>query len=191
MEITFQNVNSEETDELLIIKSREGNEECLQVLLNKYRPMVTYLASTFSVSYDEREDLIQEGLIALYFALKVYDFKSASFSTFASLCVKRAIISALRKTAKKGNVPKELIVAENFCEVGLDNNPETSYIARENFNDFSNKIKASLSEFEYTVLTAFLKCSNYAEMCEQLHITRKEADNALQRARRKIKKLTV
>ncbi len=191
MEIVCKNANSEQTDEILVTKARQGDEGALQLLLNKYRPMVTYLASSFSVSSDEKEDLIQEGLIALYFAVKVYDFKSSSFSTFASLCAKRAIISALRKTTKTVLVTKELALAENFCEVGLDNNPETSFINRENYNDFSNKIKAALSDFEYMVLTAFLKYSNYNEMCESLHISRKEADNALQRARRKIKKLTV
>lgn len=191
MEIGCKNANFKQSDEVLVTKSRQGDENALQLLLNKYRPIVTYLASSFSVSSDEKEDLIQEGLIALYFAVKVYDFKSSSFSTFASLCAKRAIISALRKTSKTGLVTKELTLAENFCEVGLDNNPETSYINRENFNDFSNKIKGALSDFEYMVLTAFLKYSNYSEMCESLHISRKEADNALQRARRKIKKLTV
>ncbi len=191
MEKTENQAFLEQTDEYLVARAQSGDEVSLQVLLNKYRPTVSYLASGFSVSADERKDLIQEGLIALYFAVKVYDAKQSSFKTFASLCAKRAIISALRKTTKTGLVTKELALAENFCEVGLDNNPETSFINRESFNDFSNKIKSALSEFEYSVLTAFLKYSNYTEICENLDITRKEADNALQRARRKIKKLTV
>ncbi len=191
MEKSEKQVFFEQCDEYLVQKAQMGDEGSLQVLLNKYRPTVEYLASGFSVSADERKDLIQEGLIALCFAVKVYDAKQSSYKTFATLCAKRAIISALRKTSKTGIVTKELALAENFCEVGLDNNPETSFIDRESFNDFSNKIKLALSDFEYNVLTAFLKYSNYTEICENLGITRKEADNALQRARRKIKKLTV
>ncbi len=189
MILTYQNDFSLISDDIIIREIQSGNEELLSVMFDRYRQTVTFLANKFSSNPWERDDLIQEGLIALYSAIRLYDFSSASFSTFASVCVKRGMISALRHSNKARHIQNDkLISAEDFA-LGLSDNPEATVLDKESVGLFLNEIKQTLSSFEYTVLSRYLLLGNYKEVCDSLEVSRKEVDNALCRARKKIKKI--
>lgn len=189
MLLTYQDDFSDLSDDVIIRDIQEGKEELLSVIFNRYRPVVSLLAKKFSSSPWEHDDLVQEGLIALYSAIRLYDFSSASFSTFASVCIKRGMISALRQSNKARHIPDEKFLTVDELSFTLGDDPETSFINRESFGTFLADIKQTLSSFEYTVLSRYLLLGNYKEVCNSLDISRKEMDNALQRARKKIKKL--
>ena len=172
-----------------IRRVQSGETEYFHFISSRYLPTINYMVSTFDIQSSDREDLIQEGLMALYGAVGVYDFTSASFATFASVCIKRGIISALRSMYKKGNIPQSLITSIDEVSLVYDSDPENTFINKEDFIRFSDKIKLTLSSFEYCVLAAYLKYGNYSEVAQDQNVTVKEVNNALQRARKKIRKI--
>lgn len=189
MNLTYKDDFTGVSDDVILKEIQNGNEELLSVIFDRYRPVVSLLAKKFSSSPWEHDDLVQEGLIALYSAIRLYDFSSASFSTFASVCIKRGMISALRQSNKARHIPNELFLSVEEASVLLEDDPETSFIDKETVSAFLSDIKRTLSSFEYTVLSRYLLLGNYKEACDSLGISRKEMDNALQRARKKIKKI--
>lgn len=181
--------NYAELDDNEIIKRiQNGENELFSVVSKRYTSLISYFISSFNCSKEDREDLMQEGLLALYYAVGVYDFISSSFCTFASVCIRRGLISSIRRISRKKLLPQiELPDIENI-PVG-DFNPEEVFINKENFIHFLDKIKLSLSSFEYSVLTSYLRYTNYGDVAENLSVSVKKVDNALQRVRKKISKI--
>lgn len=178
------------TDAELVERIRSGQEEALSVLLSRYTPMVRYWASRFSDQVHQQDDLMQEGLIALYSAVKVYKPSCASFATFASVCVKRSMVSVYRQAGSKKAVPSAALSAIEEHEASDKADPESFVIGKENFDEFLSRIRQALSPFEYAVLSHYLGCGNYDDVCVKLGIARKEMNNALQRARKKIRAIS-
>ncbi len=183
-------INVSEIDENeLLRKIKKGNTDCFQQLTKHYLPTINYFLSVLNCSENDREDLTQEALMALYSAAGVYDFSSSSFSTFASVCIKRSIISSLRRFSGKKNIPQSVIVALDENTIDSEQNPESTVINKESYIHFSDKIKLSLSSFEYSVLTAYLRYGSYTDIANSLGVSVKDVNNALQRARKKIRKI--
>lgn len=181
--------NGEEIDEnQLIHRIRKGEEELFSLITSSYLPIIYKYVSSLNYSDIDKDDFVQIGLLALYGAVDAYDFKSASFVTFACLCIRRAIISELRYVSSKNQFSKDILSTISDAELWNDNDPESAFIDKESISVLIDKIKLSLSDFEYKVLTAYLKFGNYSKVGEALAITPKEINNALQRARKKIRK---
>ncbi len=179
-----------EIDENEIIrKIKNGDTDCFQLLTKQYLPIINYYISVLNCSDNDREDLTQEALMALYSAVRVYDYSSASFSTFASVCIKRSIISSLRRFSGKRNIPQSLITSLDENIVDDEQNPEIKVIDKESYIHFSDKIKLTLSSFEYSVLIAYLRYGSYTDVADILSVSVKDVNNALHRARKKIRKI--
>lgn len=172
----------------LILRIRNGENVLFSLISSAYLPVINKYVSVLDCSDSDREDFVQIGLLALCGAVDAFDFSSSSFATFASLCIKRAIISELRHISSKKQIPKLALVNIDNADLLDGNDPETLLMDKEDINLLTGKIKLSLSDFEYKVLTAYLKFGSYSEAATALDITVKEVSNALQRARKKIRK---
>lgn len=182
-------------DEELIPLARRDDELAFQQLLDRYAPMVKSRVRAFTRAGLEADDLAQEGMIGLLGAIRVFDQRQASFSTFARLCIDRMLIAAARQAGRQKRIPPECLVAEgpddrpikDFLASGDEDNPESILIAREEAERLRRRADETLSEFEYQVLSAYLSGDRYEEIAQRLASTSKAVDNALQRIRRKMK----
>ncbi len=176
------------TDNQLVEFINGGEYKYLQLLINRYMPYVINSASRFNASGLDTEDFIQEGLMAIFSAVKAYNPEKASFKTFVNLCIDRAMSSALtRAVGNAKHIPQELITPIDDIELADDSDPESIVIERESYNDLAHTIKQDLSQFEYQVLSEFLSGKSYAEIADALDVSVKSIDNALRRIRTKIK----
>lgn len=189
-------VYSSHTDEQLVLLARQGHEEALTALLVKYTPLVKARVSAFRVAGLEQEDLVQEGMLGLLGAIRVFDSRQASFSTFARLCVDRMLITAVRASKRQKQIPQNQLVdigaaddhnlSDKLSSSDMQN-PEAIVIAQEEAERFRQKASKSLSQMEYQVLCAYLADSNYEEIARRLEMSAKSVDNALQRIRHKLR----
>ena len=171
----------------LIYKIRSGRKDLFSIISSAYIPLINHYISALNCSETDREDFLQVGLLALSGCVDLYDFNSASFSTFVGVCVKRALLSELRRVSAKKQIPPSAFVDDEGFELCDFFDPEASYIDKENAEILAKKIKEHLSALEYKVLTSYLMFGSYSAVAQALSITNKEVNNALQRARKKIK----
>ncbi len=179
------------TDEELVKVIKSGNDDVLHILVTRYAPVIKSKAKEFSAFYDiDIDDLMQEGLIALYSAVKVYKNEVSLFSTFASVCVKRGMLSFCRSQNRKKDIPREkLIYADYDIEIAEVKSPEAILIEKEESYILTEDIKKILSSLEYKVLIAFIEFNSYEKIANHLAIPVKSVNNTLCRVRRKIKEL--
>lgn len=190
-------------DEQVVQLAREGDDIALEFLINKYRNFVRAKARSYFLIGADREDIIQEGMIGLYKAVR--DFrpdKLASFRAFAELCITRQIITAIKTATRQKHMPLNSYVSlnkpiydEESDRTLLDvlsgarvSDPEELVINRENFADIEAKMGEFLSELEWKVLVFYLEGRSYQEIAEDLHRHVKSIDNALQRVKRKLER---
>lgn len=190
------------TDEELIIRARDGEEEIIEYLMDKYKNLVRSKASTMFILGADREDLIQEGMIGLFKAVRDYDSgRDASFYTFAELCISRQMYTALQASGRKKHSPLNTYVSiyqghdeEEGTELieALENhrerNPEEIFIDKENVADIEKIIENDLSSFEKQVLELSMTGMGYVEIAKLLGKDVKSTDNALSRVKTKIRK---
>lgn len=194
----------EMTDEELIRLLRAGENEISDYMCNKYKNLVRKNAASMYILGAEPEDIIQEGMIGLFKAVRDYDpQKDASFYTFAELCISRQIYTAIQAAGRKKHMPLNTYVSlygdseENGDKSGsLEEytgsdvcNPEQVLIDRENVEDIERAIDENLSAFERQVLDLHLTGLKYVQIARILGRDEKSTDNALQRIRSKIKKI--
>lgn len=172
------------SDELIVESINKGNYELLGIIISRHLPKIVYYVNKYC-SESEREDIAQEATYALYSALKSFDANKSSFSTFASLCIKRSVISHIKHSKK--NIPNEILDSFDEIEIPDSNTPEKIFFDKENLNILKDNIKLDLSVFEYNVLQLFLEGNKYAEIADKLNISEKSVNNALLRIRRKLK----
>ena len=192
------------TDEELICLLREGHEDTRDFLLEKYKHLVRKKARAMYLIGGDNDDLIQEGMIGLYKAIRDYrGEKGASFHTFAELCINRQLSTAVEASQRQKHQPLNTYVSiydkEHEEKNGnplnmagmtmLTQNPEDRMIARERFADMENRILQRLSKFEKEVLRQYLSGLNYSEIAYNLGKTAKAVDNALQRIKKKVRLL--
>lgn len=191
----------ETIDEYVVIRARDGEIEAIDFLMNKYKNFVKAKARSYFLIGADREDIIQEGMIGLYKAIRDYrSDKLSSFRAFAELCITRQIITAIKTATRQKHIPLNSYVSLNkpiFDEESdrtlLDViseqstvNPEDLIISREEMGTIEGKLGDVLSEFEWEVLTAYLEGQSYQEMAVDLKRHVKSVDNALQRVKRKL-----
>ena len=174
------------SDEQLVLQISSGNNELLHILIERYLGIIKYKAQILC-PFADADDMLQEGIIALYSAANVYDKTLSSFSTFANLCIERSLISAYRKLYSKKQVPKSETVSLDSVEKTVTVTPESLLIEKEECLAFTENIKNSLSNFEFNVLCEYLNNSSYEEIAQNLGVDKKAVNNAMLRIRNKIK----
>lgn len=183
-------------DEELIQKLREGDERIMDYILEKYKPLVLRKANAMFLIGGDTDDLIQEGMIGLFKAVRDFQQdKEASFATFARMCIDRQIYSAIQNSNRQKHQPLNSYVSLNqedenspIWELSVEN-PEAIIIDQENTQDLRKRISDYLSPMENRVLDLYLKGKGYVEIAGILNKSPKSIDNALQRIRAKIREV--
>jgi RNA polymerase sporulation-specific sigma factor len=188
-------------DEDVVISARAGQIEAIEYLMNKYKNFVKAKARSYFLIGADKEDIIQEGMIGLYKAIRDYrSDKLSSFRAFAELCITRQIITAIKTATRQKHIPLNSYVSLNkpmydeesdrtLMDVISEQstlNPEDLIIGREEMGTIEGKLGDVLSELEWEVLTAYLEGQSYHEMAIELNRHIKSVDNALQRVKRKL-----
>ena len=187
-------LNGKKSDEELVTLSQNGDKQATEVLMLRHAGLVRGCARGFFLIGGETEDLIQEGMIALYNAIGEYRQSegSSSFKNFAYLCVSRRIIDAVKASARKKNSPLNTATSIGVVEAevlsgGL--NPEDMLILQDDRREFRQKMSGVLSDFEFKVTTMYMDGMSCAEICEATGKSGKSVDNALQRSKRKLQEV--
>lgn len=184
--------NKSENDILSLAK--EGDNEAVNLIINKYRSAVEAAAAKIQNSPLDKDDLIQEGMIGLLAAIKSYDHsKGAKFSTYCFTCISNSIQTALRKLSRKKDIPESNVVPLEESFVGSSStyiSAEDSFLAQESVSLLTSLLKNNLSKFENSVLRLHMVGCSYSEIGERLGKSPKAIDNALQRIRKKLKEVS-
>ncbi|AMO87333.1 Stage 0 sporulation protein H [Solibacillus isronensis B3W22] len=191
------------TDEELVEQVHLGNTDALDFLISKYRLFVKAKARSYFLIGADKEDIIQEGMIGLYKAIR--DFKEdklASFRAFAELCITRQIITAIKTATRQKHIPLNSYVSldkpiydeesertlMDIITSPISDDPEYLMINREDYLYLEEKMGEVLSELEQQVLVRYLEGQSYNEISEELDRHVKSIDNALQRVKRKLER---
>lgn len=194
------------TDEELILRQRDGESRVIDYLMVKYKNLVRSKAKSMYILGADSEDLIQEGMIGLFKAVRDYDSgRDASFATFADLCISRQMYTAVQASGRQKHIPLNTYIslygdsqnAEEGADTQLVNslvsrvnlNPEELVIGKENAENLERKIEEELSPFEKEVLDLYLTGMSYTQIARVLGRDEKSTDNALSRMKGKVKKL--
>lgn len=191
------------TDEVIVEAARDGDVDALEYLIRKYKNFVRAKARSYFLIGADREDIIQEGMIGLYKAIRDYrSDKLASFRVFAELCITRQIITAIKTATRQKHIPLNSYISlnkpiydEESDRTLLDvisghkiTDPEELVISKEELIHIEEKIGEILSGLEWDVLTLYLQGRSYQEIAYDLGRHVKSIDNALQRVKRKLEK---
>ena len=187
----------------LIALAKTGNEKAIDYLLNKYKDIVNLKVNKYFIIGAEKEDIVQEGMIGLYKAIKNYvPEKQNSFKSFANLCVERQLITAIKTSNRQKHIPLNSSVSLNntafsdneentlidFLNNNLVEDPLDTITKKEYYELVGTKMGETLSEFEKQVLNRFAKGESYVTIAEKLDAPVKSVDNAIQRIRKKANK---
>lgn len=191
------------TDENIVELARQGYDNALEYIIDKYKNFVRAKARTYFLIGADREDIVQEGMIGLYKAIRDFrEDKLSSFRAFAELCITRQIITAIKTATRQKHIPLNSYVSLNrpifdeesdrtlmdILSEGKVYDPEELVINREEFSGIGNKIEEMLSQLELEVLSSYLEGKSYQEIAAELDRHVKSIDNALQRVKRKLEK---
>lgn len=189
------------SDEIMVKLSREGNQEVEEALIERYRRFVKGKARSYFLIGADRDDIIQEGMIGLYKAIRDYNIdRQASFKAFADMCIKRQIITAIKSATRQKHIPLNSYISldkpvfeENSERTLMDiltsdkvTDPETITVFKEELDYIESKLAHSLSKLEWKVLRKYVFGKSYLEISEELGRPMKSVDNALQRVKRKL-----
>ncbi len=190
-------------DEDIVDEARNGSPQALEYLIIKYKGFVKLKSRSYFLIGADREDIVQEGMIGLYKAIRDYDRdKLASFKAFAELCITRQIITAIKTATRQKHIPLNSYVSlnkpiydEESDRTLLDvlsgariTNPEALVIGREELGTIEDKIGEILSDLEWEVLMSYIEGKSYQEIAIELDRHVKSIDNALQRVKRKLER---
>lgn len=191
------------SDEDLVEFANTGDNNALEYLINKYKNFVRAKGRAYFLIGADREDIIQEGMIGLYKAIRDFKVdKLSSFRAFAELCITRQIITAIKTATRQKHIPLNSYVSLNkpifddesdrtlMDVIGEDkiSDPEEMVINREEYDSIEAKMGEVLSGLEWEVLSLYLQGKSYQEVAEELDRHVKSIDNALQRVKRKLEK---
>lgn len=187
----------------LINQVKNGDKNALEYLISKYKEMVESKVNKYFIIGAEKEDIVQEGLIGLYKAIKDYKVdKQNSFKSFANLCIERQLITAIKSSNRQKHMPLNSYLSLNMPVYNNeDENNETELLEifnsnvvedpldtitkREYYSDVESVIDTSLSSFEKKVLNRYVQGESYVQIAEKLDAPVKSVDNAIQRIRKK------
>lgn len=188
------------SDEDLIQVIKSGDKPALEFLINKYKELVNMKVSKFFMVGAEKEDIVQEGLIGLFKAIKSYNpDKQNSFKTFANLCIERQLITAIKSCNRQKHMPLNSYLSLNVTAYEDDEDsslldifdanqmedPLDTITKKEYYQTVENAIDKSLSDFEKQVLNRYMQGESYVQIAERLDTPVKSIDNAIQRIRKK------
>lgn len=187
-------------DSKIIALAKGGDDDAMDFILHKYSYLTKAKSRAYFLVGAEHEDLIQEGMIGLYKAIKDYNpDKTPLFFSFAELCITRQILSAVKSATRQKHQPLNSYVSLNkpingeeertladILYLYSNRNPEDLLISKETAADLIDKIHKNLSKMENEVLKLYLKGEDYLHISEHLDKTPKSIDNALQRIKKKI-----
>lgn len=188
-------------DEEVVTRARDGDEGAKEFLIGRYRPLVETKAKSYFLAGADHEDVVQEGMIGLFKAIR--DFRSdrkSRFRPFAELCVTRQIITAVKTHTRQKHLPLNAYVSLNRSLSGepsdgslidlipdtATESPEQLLMERKLPQNLHEMVKHVLSDLENCVLRCYMEGKSYREMSEELNCHTKSIDNALQRVKRKI-----
>ena len=190
-------------DEQVVGLAQQGDSVAVEYLLSKYKNFGRSKARSYFLIGADHEDIVQEGMIGLFKAIRDYQAERlSSFRAFAELCITRQIITAIKTATRQKHVPLNSYVSLNkpiydeesdrtLMDViveGRAQNPEELIIGRENLVSFRDQVDRVLSGLEQDVLNAYLDGKSYQEIADKLGRHVKSIDNALQRVKRKMEK---
>lgn len=190
-------------DEEIVLSARDGNSTSLEYIINKYKNFVRAKARSYFLIGADKEDIVQEGMIGLYKAIRDFrNDKLSSFRAFAELCITRQIITAIKTATRQKHIPLNSYISlnkpiydEESDRTLLDiltatkiTDPEELIISKEELVSIESKIGEILSELELEVLMSYLQGKSYQEIACDLDRHVKSIDNALQRVKRKLEK---
>ena len=189
------------TDEQIISQIKDGDEQALTFLLDKYKDLVNTKVGKYLIVGAEREDTVQEGMIGLYKAIKGFDnCKQNTFKTFANLCIERQLITAIKSSNRQKHIPLNSYLSLNTSAYDNDEegtelietfetdtieDPLETIMKKEYFNEIQNTMHKSLSKFEEKVLDRYIQGESYEVIAKKLETPVKSVDNAIQRIRKK------
>lgn len=189
------------TDEDLIKIIKSGDKQALNYLIDKYKELVNIKVSKYFMIGAEKEDIVQEGLIGLFKAIKSYDLeKQNSFKTFANLCIERQLITAIKTSNRQKHSPLNFYLSLNVSAYDNDEtdnslidifesnqieDPLDTITKKEYYQTVEDAIDKNLSTFEKQVLSRYINGKSYVRIAEELNTQVKSIDNAIQRIRKK------
>ncbi len=191
------------TDEQVVFLARDNDSQALEYIFNKYKNFVRSKARSYFLIGADREDIVQEGMIGLFKAIRDFrEDKLSSFRAFAELCITRQIITAIKTATRQKHIPLNFYVSLNkpvfddesdrmlidVLTATKITNPEELFIGQEELRTIENRIGETLSQFEWSVLSSYLQGRSYQEIAVDLNRHVKSIDNALQRVKRKLEK---
>ena len=192
------------TDEELIENIKKDDQTALNCLLERYNDVVNMKANKFYMVGAEREDMVQEGMIGLYKAVKSFDNeKQNSFKTFANMCIERQLITAVKNSNRQKHIPLNSSISLNSAayddnddmdklevvDLKTEDDPLDIITNLEYSKTIETKIKENLSEYELSVLYEYEKGHSYAAIAEKLNSKVKSVDTAIQRIKKKANKI--
>lgn len=206
-ENVFFSINeySKMTDEEIIKEIRNGDKQALTYLMNKYKEIVNLKVGKYFMVGAEKEDIVQEGLIGLFKAIKTFNAeKNNTFKTFANMCIERQLITAIKSSNRQKHMPLNSYLSLNMSaydneeENGAElmdtfdsktiEDPLETIINKEYYSEIEKSIDKTLSQFEKQVLDRYMKGESYVTIAKRLDSPVKSVDNAIQRIRKKAMK---
>ena len=191
------------TDEETIAKIKSGDEQALAYMLDKYKDLVHMKVGKYFMIGAEKDDIIQEGMIGLYKAIKTYDeSKNNTFKTFANMCIERQLITAIKTSNRQKHMPLNSYLSLNISAYDKNNDddstelidtfnsqtiedPLETILKKEQYTEIEKAIDKNLSDFEKKVLDRYMKGESYTIIAKRLDSPVKSIDNAIQRIRKK------
>lgn len=203
--MTKEQIYKSAKDEELVLMAQNGDDTAQEYLLDKYKSLVRAKSRAYFLIGADSEDIIQEGMIGLYKAVRDYnEEKNASFRSFAELCINRQMITAIKAATRQKHQPLNSYVSLNkpvyeeeseqtyldFLQSSSSSllNPEALLIGQENKSFLEDQMVKNLSSFETRVLVLYLQGRSYFEISRVLDKPEKSIDNALQRVKKKLEK---
>ena len=188
-------------DEDLIEVIKFGDKYALEYLINRYKDLVNIKVSKYYIIGAERDDIVQEGLIGLFKAVKCYKpDQHNSFKTFANMCIERQLITAIKTSNRQKHMPLNSYLSLNMSAYDEDSDdteimeifnntfiedPLDTITKKEYYASVENAIEKALSDFERQVLNRYISGESYVEIAQKLDTPVKSIDNAIQRIRKK------
>lgn len=189
-------------DEQIISQIKQGDEKALAYILEKYKDLVNMKVGKYFIIGAEREDIVQEGMIGLFKAIKCFNpEKQNTFKSFANICIERQLITAIKSSNRQKHMPLNSYLSLNTA--AYDNNEDDSVelidtfnsktvedpletiMKKEYYTEVENNVNKHLSKFEKQVLDRFVKGESYITIAQKLDSPVKSVDNAIQRIRKK------
>jgi RNA polymerase sporulation-specific sigma factor len=195
------NKYADKSDEELVILAKNGDEDSEEFLIRKYKAAIKGKANLYYIVGADKEDLMQEGMIGIFKAIKSYqNSKQASFYTFANLCINRQIITAIKTAGRLKHLPLNTSISLNnpiegehtdktigeLIQSDSNSDPEAMLLLKETLQVIEGKNQEILSDLEVRVMDEYMHGKSYLEISEIIEKTPKAVDNAVQRIRKKL-----